>query len=122
MSTSSGSIIVVEDEPLISIMIEDMACELGWRIDGTAQTEAEAFELLQHQRPTIAILDINLGGATSFAVAAACRGQGIPVVFTTGYLAVDLPPECADAPVLPKPFSIEELASALQQSMEKAPT
>lgn len=122
MSISPGSIIVVEDEPLISIMIEDMACELGWRVDGTAQTEAETFELLRHQRPTIAILDINLGGTTSFAVAAACRGQGIPVVFTTGYLAVDLPPECAGSPVLSKPFSIEEFASALQQSMEKVST
>lgn len=121
VSKSPGSIIVVEDEPLISIMIEDMAGELGWRIDGTAQTEAKAFELLQRQRPTVAILDMNLGGATSFAVAAACRDQGIPIVLTTGYLAGDLPPECADAPVLPKPFSIEELASALHKCMEKAP-
>jgi DNA-binding response OmpR family regulator len=122
MSKIPGSVIVVEDEPLISIMVEDMACELGWRIDGTAQTEAGAFALLQRQRPTVAILDVNLGRGTSLAVAATCRDQGIPVVFTTGYLAGDLPPECADAPVLLKPFTIGELAAALRQSVEKTST
>lgn len=118
MSKTHGSIVIVEDEPLISIMIEDMACELGWIVEGTAQTEAGAFDLLRQLKPTVAILDINLGSRTSLAVAATCREQGIPIVFTTGYLTSDLPVECAKATILLKPFSIEELASALKQCMD----
>jgi CheY-like chemotaxis protein len=121
MSQSTRSVIVVEDEPLVAILIEDMVSELGWEIVGTAQTEATALDVLAKCTPAIAILDISLGQQTSLAVAEVCRNRCIPVVFTTGYTAGDIPPECGDAPVLPKPFSLAELATALQRGLKSAP-
>ena len=121
MSESTRSVIVVEDEPLVTMLIEDMVSELGWEIVGTAQTEAKALDVLAKCTPALAILDINLGQQTSLAVAEVCRNRCIPVVFTTGYTAGDVPPECGDAPVLPKPFSLDELATALQRGLKSAP-
>jgi DNA-binding LytR/AlgR family response regulator len=109
-------IFVVEDEPLISMMIEEMAIELGWEIAGSVHTEYEAIAALDVCAPTLAVLDINIGPTTSLVVAGLCKKRGIPVVFTTGYIARDIPKECGSAPVLAKPFSQDELASTLRRA------
>lgn len=115
----AASLIVVEDEPLIAIMIEELAQELGWAVDGTAYSEADAFCLLDRCSPSLALLDINLGSSTSLAVAATCRDQHIPVVFMTGYTAKDIPPQCGSAPVLAKPFSRDDLERAFARALSK---
>ena len=117
MSEAKGGILVVEDEPLIALMIEDMASDLGWKVEWTAHTEATALEILETHTPTLAFLDINLGQRNSLLVAEICRDRGISVVFTTGYTAKDIPPECGNAPVLPKPFSSKDFAIALQRGL-----
>ena len=109
--------ILVEDEPLISLMIQDYLADLGWAVDGTAHTEADAFALLNGCRPELALLDINLGKTTSLAVASACRDMGIAVVFITGYVARDVPYQCGNSPVLPKPFSPADLQVALRRGL-----
>ena len=113
------NLIVVEDEPIIAMMIEDLAQELGWTVEGSAHTEAEAFSLLDKCRPQLALLDINLGLTTSLAVASSCRDRHIPVVFMTGYTARDVPSQCGDAPVLAKPFSPDDLGRALERALTK---
>jgi two-component SAPR family response regulator len=113
----SHSMIIVEDEAPVLLVIEEMAADLGWDIIGVAQTEATAFELLRKTRPTIAVLDIHLGLTTSFAVAAACHDHGVAVLFTTGYTAVSVPEGFGDGPTLAKPFSPEDLAVALQRCL-----
>jgi CheY-like chemotaxis protein len=115
------SLIIVEDEPIIAIMIEDLVRELGWTVDGSAHTEANAFGLLANCSPKLALLDINLGLTTSLAVAASCRDRHIPIVFMTGYTAKDVPVQCGDAPVLAKPFSPEELERALRRAFLAEP-
>jgi CheY-like chemotaxis protein len=115
------NLIVVEDEPIIAMMIEDLAQELGWTVEGSAHTEAEAFGLLNSCSPQLALLDINLGLTTSLAVASSCRDRRIPVVFMTGYCARDVPIQCGDAPILAKPFSPDDLERALRRALAKVP-
>ena len=110
---NARDIIIVEDEPLISIMIEDMAQGLGWIVAGCAYNADQALALVHTAKPSLALLDIELGRGTSLDVAAACRERGIPVLFVTGYTARDLPSECGDTPVLAKPFSAEQLSRAM---------
>jgi CheY-like chemotaxis protein len=119
MHNAAQSLIVVEDEPIISIMIEELVQELGWTVDGSAQSEAAAFDLLGTCSPQLALLDINLGLTTSLAVAASCRDRHIPIVFMTGYTASDIPDQCGDDPVLAKPFSPDALDRALRRALQK---
>lgn len=108
-------LIIVEDEPLISMMMEDTARDLGWIVAGSAHSEADAFGLLERCHPSVALLDINLGLTTSLAVASSCRDRGIAVIFVTGYTARDVPLQCEDAPILAKPFSSVELERCLKR-------
>lgn len=116
----NNSLLIVEDEPLISMMLEEMASELGWTVLGSAHTEANAFELLNNSQPEVALLDINLGLTTSLAVASTCKDRGIFVIFTTGYTARDIPSQCGDAPILAKPFTPDELKQALKRVICRA--
>jgi CheY-like chemotaxis protein len=110
--------LIVEDEAMVSLMLEDVAADLGWRVAGTAYSEGVALQLLSDIRPTVAVIDVNLRASTSFGVSAVCRARGIPVLFVTGYTADDIPEECGDSPVLAKPFSIDDFARALTRCVE----
>jgi CheY-like chemotaxis protein len=106
--------LIVEDEPIISMMLERLAGDLGWAIAGTASSESEALALLDGSAPSVAVLDINLGASsTSLSVAALCRARGVPVLFITAYTVAPVPAECGDAPILAKPFSEEDFGAAL---------
>ena len=111
------SLIVVEDEPLICVMIEEMVQDLGWAVEGCAHTEESAFDLLNASAPGLVLLDINLGLTTSLGVAASCRDRRIPIVFMTGYIARDIPSQCGDAPVVTKPFTEEQLDHAIRRAL-----
>jgi hypothetical protein len=46
LQTTDQSLIVVEDEPLIAMMIAELVEELGWSVEGSAHTEAGTLGLL----------------------------------------------------------------------------
>ena len=117
MHQTLPSLIVVEDEPLIAIMIKDIVGELGWTVDRTAYSETEAFTALSECRPSLALLDIKLGQTTSLAVASSCRDRSIPIIFMTGYTATDVPNQCGSAPILAKPFTADQLAVAIRRAV-----
>lgn len=121
MERTDKGLIVIEDEPVIASMIEDIAHDIGWLVIGSAHTETDAFKLLDQCEPRLAILDVNLGLADSLAVAASCRDRGIAVVFVTGYTARDLPRQCADAPILAKPFSFDQLERSIERALQPEP-
>jgi DNA-binding response OmpR family regulator len=122
MLQSSG-IIIVEDEPLIAMMVEQMAADLGYQVQGCAGTEDDALELLEATAPAAAILDIKLGSQTCLSVATRCRERGIPVIFTSGLPAVDADVFANGEPVLNKPFSFEDFRDVLHHVLGSvAPT
>ena len=55
------------------------------------------------------MLDMNLNGTKSHAVADALAARGVPFIFSTGYSAHDMREGYRDRPVLKKPFKFEEL-------------
>src|SRR4051794_21073625 len=78
-------VLVVEDESIISFLIEDLATELGAAAVWHAATVAGALALLDRQRPDAAVLDVNLGGESGLPVAERLEAMGVPFVFATGY-------------------------------------
>lgn len=117
MQAAGRSLIIVEDEVLISLMVEDMAADLGWAVAGAAQTQSAALTLLESCTPHLALLDVDLGSTSSFAVMDACRARNIPMVFITGYMSRDLPDHVRDGQVLAKPFSTQDLAGAIRLAL-----
>lgn len=112
----TAKIIIVDDEPLIAMMLEDQLADLGYEVAGSAYSEAQAFDLLEKSEATTAILDVHLGAETSFAFATACQNQGMTIIFTTGDDHAWLSEKCQDVPILSKPFSRDDLIEALEQA------
>ena len=105
-------ILIVEDEPLIAMMAEDMLVACGHDVAGTAATIDDAFAAIDAGGFEAVLLDIRLGETTSMVVADRLRSRRIPFMFTTGG------PESIGAayhrvPMLSKPFTLSELESAI---------
>jgi len=113
-AASRTSILLVEDEVMISMMVADMLEELGYTIAGEAGDIDEGIRLVQAVDFDIAILDVNVNGKVITPVAEAVQMRGLPLVFATGYGAQGLPEKFRDRPTLQKPFQIETLARTIE--------
>jgi CheY-like chemotaxis protein len=108
-------VLVVEDEALVSMLLEDMLADHGCEVAATASRIGQALELVRDGGPEFdaAILDVNLGGEPIFPVAEALAERGLPFVFATGYGAGGLPEVWRARPTLQKPFSHDDVGKAL---------
>src|SRR5260370_37320751 len=80
-------VLIIEDERLIALLLEGMLTDLGCTILGSASTVEAAIEVLDRTAPDLGMLDINLGGKNSYAVAEALAKRGGKLVFSIGYTA-----------------------------------
>ncbi len=110
-------ILVVEDEPFIAILLEDMLEELGFGVAASFPQVAEAEKYLAGAEVDIALLDVNVGAEKIDPVADLLAARGCPFIFTTGYGQRGVPENHADRPVLQKPFQIDDLANALRSQL-----
>jgi CheY-like chemotaxis protein len=115
-------ILVVEDETLVSFLIEDMLAELGCAAVRHASGVREAMALLDARRPDAAVLDVNLGGERVHAVAERLDRDGIPFVFASGYGREGIGKAWSRVPVVQKPFSVEALGGALGSVLRSRPS
>jgi CheY-like chemotaxis protein len=106
-------VLVVEDEMMVSMLIEDMLTDLGCTVIGPAARLDEAMELAGKGGIDCAVLDVNLGGQPIFPLADYLRQQGAPFAFATGYGDAGLRDVDRGSPVLQKPFREGDLARVL---------
>jgi CheY-like chemotaxis protein len=108
------NILIVEDEPLIAMMLEDFLDILGKTPAGVADTVATALAVIAGGGVDAAILDVNLrGGETSWAIADALAQEGIPFVFASGGSNDSVVERFRNRPTLAKPFTMDAVALAL---------
>ena len=106
-------VLIVEDEAMISMLIEDMVLELGHEVVGPAARLDHALTLALQAEIDVGLLDINVDGSVVFPVADVLRFREIPFVFVTGYDFKALPERFRGGPMLSKPFSQQQFADML---------
>jgi CheY-like chemotaxis protein len=106
-------VLVVEDEMMVSMLIEDMLAELGCEVVGPASRLDEALAIAKEAELDCAVLDVNLGGQPIFPLADLLRERGRPFAFATGYGDAGLRDVDKGSPVLQKPFREGDLARVL---------
>lgn len=107
-------ILVVEDEPLVALLVADILHDAGCIVLGPAYDVSSALKLFEDNFPDAAVLDINLGGdQTSAPVADALERAGIPFVYATGYGAAKLRVKDKHKPRINKPFDKQNLLRTL---------
>jgi CheY-like chemotaxis protein len=114
------SVLVVEDETLVSLLIESMLSDLGCDDVWYASDVSQALELLAEKTPDAAVLDVNLAGEQVYPVARLLATAAVPFIFATGYGASGIDQEWASRPVIQKPFQCHKLAAALATALGAA--
>lgn len=111
---SPQRILIVEDEPLISMMLEDFLDALDREVAGTADHVAAALAVIEAGSLDAAIMDVNLrGGEVSWPIADALAARGIPFILATGGSGEAVIEAHRGRPVLTKPFTINAVEKAL---------
>jgi CheY-like chemotaxis protein len=105
-------VLLVEDEAIVAMMLEDMLAGMGYQPEGPAMSVASAMGFLDAGGIDAAILDINVGGGSSEAIADRLRALGLPFAFATGYAAAPSG-RFEGTPLLQKPYSEDELKRVL---------
>ncbi len=106
-------ILVVEDEAIVAMLLEDMLAELGYGVVGLVTRLDRALDLARGAPIDAAVLDVNINGNDTYAVADALRARAIPFVFATGYGTKELAERFRATPITQKPFHRDDLARAL---------
>jgi len=115
LATQAKRILVVEYEPMIRMLLEDMLGELGYTVAAEAAHIEEALEATKNADFDLAILDADLNGQPASPVADALVTRGTPFVFATGY--GDVPEPYRGRPMLRKPFQMDGLKQMLQSAL-----
>lgn len=122
----AGSVLVIEDEAIIALDIVDIVRSIGHTVTGTARTHSEAVSMALADRPDLILADIQLADKTSGIEAVKeilAQFPNIPVIFITAFperLLTGNRPEPAF--LITKPFSEDQLRSAVGQAMFFAST
>jgi CheY-like chemotaxis protein len=108
-------ILIVEDEPLVAMMLEEWLRELGHQPVGPADTLEKALKIANSESLAAAILDVNLRGARSDAAAEVLRVRGIPFAFATGDAADAIGEAFTGLPTIKKPYDFETVRETLSK-------
>ncbi len=111
-------VLIIEDEPLLAFLVEDMVAELG-------HESVRVVHEFQHAREAVkatdsfdvVVLDVNLKGCTSYAIADALEHEGKPFLFASGYDKGSLPRRFHRFTHLQKPYRTADLKKALCAAM-----
>jgi len=117
---SATSVLIIEDEPLISMQLEDLVTSLGHEVCGTAATRSQAREVVAAKTPGLVLADIQLADGSSGldAVDDILAGGRVPVIFITAYperlLTGDRPEPTY---LVTKPFQEKTVRAAISQAL-----
>lgn len=115
-SVASCRILVVDDDPEVRAFLADALAALGHEVETTESAE-EALGWLDNGVPDLMLVDFAMPGCNGAELARKVRARRPDqrIVFVTGYAESEQIDAAlgAEAPVLRKPFSMDELASAI---------
>ncbi|HEY3778684.1 MAG TPA: response regulator [Rhizomicrobium sp.] len=115
-------ILIVEDEPLVAMMLTGFLDQLDCTALGPCATPFDALSFLKENAIDAAILDVNLGGETVYPVADALHRVRVPFAFLTGYGGESIEPRFADTARLEKPVGFDALAAIVRLLRDSART
>ena len=114
-------VLIIEDEPIIAMLLAEVLTEQGYDVADTASTEDEAIAEAARHRPDIMLVDARLRHGSGLTAVSEILTQGfIPHVFMSGdrLTKTVMGP---DAIVLQKPFQEADLLHAIAEALRQAP-
>jgi len=114
-------ILIVEDQILIAMDLQATLLDAGANEVATSSSLADGLLQISVKRPSVAILDVDLGNDTSLPIADLLLSLNVPFIFATGYgEGGTIPPRFSAIHVVKKPYDsasiLEKVRAALQQA------
>jgi len=124
MSPVARHVLVVEDDPAISRMLEIELGEAGYRVE-LAATASDALSAVEQEEPDLIVLDLRLPDVDGLSVCRQLRrgGKRMPILMLTALDRVGdrvLGLDAGADDYLPKPFAVEELLARLRALTRRA--
>ena len=118
MTAQRPTVLVVEDESLVAMLLETILDDMGCAVVGPESNIDDGL-ISATTEPSLdaALLDVNVAGREVFPVAVALKARGIPFVFSTGYGEGGLPDEWRGQTTLQKPFTEDAVRNALMKAV-----
>jgi DNA-binding response OmpR family regulator len=119
--SAEARILICEDDPCIALGWAELLSDEGYTVVGPAYKAEKALELAYRHLPTLALIDIDLGGPIDgISVAAELAPSGVSVIFLTAdYQRAGVEGRELAADILIKPVVentvLQAVASALQR-------
>lgn len=111
-------VLIVEDDALTAEAAVQMLVDAGATPLAPCATVTDALTLISRQHVDLALLDVNLNGMRSNAIASALTAKNIPFVAATGY---GIAAAIAGATiVVDKPYTPEKLRAAMERAVAGA--
>jgi CheY-like chemotaxis protein/DNA-directed RNA polymerase specialized sigma24 family protein len=117
---TTTDVLIIEDEPLISMQLEEVVSDLGHRVVGTATTRTQALEIFSKSPAGLVLADIQLADGSSGidAVEDLLKFGDVPVIFITAYPEKLLTGERPEPTYLvTKPFQESTVRAAISQAL-----
>ena len=121
LAEASGRVLLIDDDPDVRNTLSELLLDLGYSVTA-AESARIGLGLLEQTDPEIVILDFampEMNGAEAARLIVTQR-RGLPILFVSGYAdSVALSEAVGEAPVLHKPFTRAELASAVARARRR---
>ena len=117
---TTTDVLIIEDEPLISMQLEGLVSDLGHNVVGTAATRTQALQIFEAKPAGLVLADIQLADGSSGidAVEDLLKFGDVPVIFITAYPERLLTGERPEPTYLvTKPFQEETVRAAISQAL-----
>ena len=111
-------VLVVDDEPLITMDVTDILSEAGCEIAGPADNLDKAMSIINNTEFDAAILDVNLQGQRIDELALELTRRNVPFAFLSGYGRDGLPPGFGQALLISKPFNSAQILDVVARLTE----
>jgi CheY-like chemotaxis protein len=113
-------VLIIEDEPMISMDLAGIVQELGHEVAAIARTRTEAVRAAAEEQPGLVLADIQLADGSSGidAVKDILAGFSVPVIFITAFPQRLLTGERPEPTfLLTKPFDPRTVKAAISQAL-----
>jgi DNA-binding NtrC family response regulator len=107
-------ILIVDDEPLITAMVEEWLSDLGHFPVGPAYNLAAGLKLAESDIDA-AIVDVSLGKDNCYPLLEALSARGLPFALATGHGPDGVEPRYREQATLMKPFDFAAFSRTVDQ-------
>lgn len=115
MARSDIPVLIVEDDAMLALDLELILRDAGYEICAVASQNAKARQAIERSPPAVALLDYNLGAATSAATASELTRRDIPFAYVTGRPdSVRADALAPPARIIAKPYSRSQILDVLE--------